>query len=73
MKKSTIEKIEKEINEKTKLPVEIKEKIQSLREALEQHNYNYYVLSAPIISDRAFDEMMKDGSIIDEIRSDTAG
>jgi DNA ligase (NAD+) len=39
--------------------VEIKEKIQSLREALEQHNYNYYVLSAPTISDRAFDEMMK--------------
>lgn len=38
---------------------EIEAKIKSLREELEQHNYNYYVLSAPTISDRAFDEMMK--------------
>lgn len=38
---------------------EIEAKIRSLREELEQHNYNYYVLSAPTISDRAFDEMMK--------------
>lgn len=38
---------------------EIEAKIKSLRDELEQHNYNYYVLSAPTISDRAFDEMMK--------------
>ena len=36
----------------------VKDKIKALREALEQHNYNYYVLSAPTISDREFDEMM---------------
>lgn len=35
-------------------------KIKALREALEQHNYNYYVLSAPTISDREFDEMMNE-------------
>ena len=46
--------------------MEIKEKIQSLREALEQHNYNYYVLSAPTISDRAFDEMMKELQQLEE-------
>ncbi|MBE6302264.1 MAG: NAD-dependent DNA ligase LigA [Parabacteroides distasonis] len=46
--------------------MEIKEKIQSLREALEQHNYNYYVLSAPTISDRTFDEMMKELQLLEE-------
>lgn len=39
---------------------EIESKIKALREALEQHNYNYYVLSMPAISDREFDEMMKE-------------
>lgn len=40
--------------------MEAKDRIQALREALEQHNYNYYVLSAPTVSDREFDEMMKE-------------
>ncbi|MDF9829866.1 NAD-dependent DNA ligase LigA [Parabacteroides sp. PF5-6] len=38
---------------------EIEQRITQLREELEQHNYNYYVLSAPTISDREFDEQMK--------------
>lgn len=38
---------------------EIEAKIKSLRDELEQHNYNYYVLSAPTISDREFDERLK--------------
>ena len=38
--------------------LEIESKIKQLRKELEQHNYRYYVLSAPTISDRAFDEMM---------------
>lgn len=38
---------------------EIEAKIKSLRDELEQYNYNYYVLSNPTISDREFDEMMK--------------
>ncbi len=37
----------------------IKEEIEALRAELNQHNYNYYVLSAPTISDREFDEKMK--------------
>ena len=32
--------------------------IQQLREELEKHNYNYYVLSTPTITDREFDEKM---------------
>ena len=43
-----------------------KDRITALREALEQHNYNYYVLSAPTISDREFDEMMKELQTLEE-------
>ena len=35
-------------------------KIQELRKELEQHNYNYYVLSAPTISDYEFDQKMRE-------------
>lgn len=37
----------------------ILEKIQTLREELNQHNYNYYVLDAPSISDYEFDQKLK--------------
>jgi DNA ligase (NAD+) len=37
----------------------IKEKINQLREELNQHNYNYYVLDTPVISDFEFDQMLK--------------
>ena len=52
--------------------MEAKEKIQALREALEQHNYNYYVLSAPTISDRSFDEMMKELQSLEEAHPEYA-
>ena len=35
------------------------ERINQLREELNRHNYNYYVLHAPEISDRDFDFMLK--------------
>lgn len=35
-------------------------RIQELREELERHNYNYYVLSAPTISDFEFDQKMRE-------------
>lgn len=35
-----------------------KEKIDQLRVELHQHNYNYYVLNAPEISDKEFDDRM---------------
>ncbi len=38
----------------------IQEKIQSLREALNQHNYNYYILDNPTISDFEFDLKLKE-------------
>lgn len=46
--------------------MEAKEKIKALRETLEQHNYNYYVLSAPTISDREFDSLMKELQLLEE-------
>ncbi len=36
------------------------EKIELLRKQLHQHNYNYYVLSQPVISDYEFDKLMHD-------------
>lgn len=36
----------------------VKEQINELRAALHQHNYNYYVLNAPEISDKEFDDLM---------------
>lgn len=38
----------------------IKEKIDQLRIQLHRHNYNYYILNAPEISDKEFDEMMNE-------------
>ena len=37
-----------------------RERIEQLRRELEQHNYNYYVANAPVISDIEFDLMMKE-------------
>jgi DNA ligase (NAD+) len=39
--------------------MEIKYKIEELRAALHEHNYNYYMLDAPTISDFEFDQMLK--------------
>ncbi|MHB9141788.1 MAG: DNA ligase LigA-related protein, partial [Paludibacter sp.] len=38
----------------------MKSQIESLRRELEQHNYNYYVLSSPTISDFEFDAKLKE-------------
>jgi len=40
--------------------MEVKQKIQQLRDQLNQHNYNYYVLDNPTISDYEFDIMLKE-------------
>jgi DNA ligase (NAD+) len=37
----------------------IRQKIQTLRQELHQHNYDYYVLDEPVISDFEFDEKLK--------------
>jgi DNA ligase (NAD+) len=35
----------------------VKERIELLRKQLHEHNYNYYVLSQPVISDFEFDNI----------------
>jgi DNA ligase (NAD+) len=37
---------------------EAKERVDQLKELIEQHNYNYYVLNQPVISDFEFDLLM---------------
>jgi DNA ligase (NAD+) len=44
----------------------IEAKINTLREELEQHNYNYYVLSAPAVSDCEFDRLLKELQALEE-------
>ncbi|MDR2232469.1 MAG: NAD-dependent DNA ligase LigA [Tannerella sp.] len=39
---------------------EIESRIKALRKELEQHNYDYYMLSMPVISDRLYDEKMRE-------------
>ncbi|MDY8138276.1 NAD-dependent DNA ligase LigA [Aquimarina sp. 2201CG5-10] len=44
----------------------IEQKINQLREELRQHNYNYYVLDAPTISDYEFDIRLKELQKLEE-------
>jgi len=39
---------------------EIKNKIEKLRKELEYHNYRYYVLDSPKISDKEYDQMLRE-------------
>lgn len=39
--------------------MDIKDKIDNLRAELHRHNYKYYVLNAPVISDKEFDDLMR--------------
>lgn len=41
-------------------PSEAKHKIQELSKIIEQHNYNYYVLDKPVISDYDFDQLLEE-------------
>lgn len=45
---------------KKKTMTETEARIIHLRKELDEHNYNYYVLNAPTISDREFDRMMEE-------------
>jgi DNA ligase (NAD+) len=45
---------------------EIELKIKLLRDELEQHNYDYYVLSNPVISDQAYDEKLRTLQTLEE-------
>lgn len=39
---------------------DITEKILHLRQTIEEHNYRYYVLDAPVVSDSAYDALMQE-------------
>lgn len=43
-----------------------KERIDELRTQLHQHNYNYYVLNNPVISDKEFDLLMRELQDLEE-------
>ncbi len=43
-----------------------KERIEALREELHRHNYNYYVLSQPTVSDKEFDDKMRELQDLEE-------
>lgn len=44
----------------------VKEEIEELRKILEEHNYNYYVLDNPTVSDFEYDSLMKRLSLLEE-------
>ena len=43
----------------------IKNRIDTLREELNRHNHNYYVLNSPQISDKDFDMLMKELELLE--------
>lgn len=43
---------------KREIPPEIVERVKKLREEIEYHNYRYYVLDSPVISDAEYDALM---------------
>ena len=43
----------------------VKNRIDTLREELNRHNYNYYVLNSPQISDKDFDMLMKELELLE--------
>jgi DNA ligase (NAD+) len=49
------------------LNMTVKEQIEQLRSLLHQHNYNYYVLNTPSISDQEFDSLMRQLQKLEEL------
>ncbi|MFP3952967.1 MAG: NAD-dependent DNA ligase LigA [Candidatus Acetothermia bacterium] len=43
-----------------------KERIEELREEVEEHNYRYYVLDDPVITDREYDELLAELETLEE-------
>ena len=46
--------------------MDVEKRIQDLREELQQHNYNYYILDKPVISDYDFDMKLKELQELEE-------
>ncbi|MCX8042107.1 MAG: NAD-dependent DNA ligase LigA, partial [Thermodesulfobacteriaceae bacterium] len=48
------------MQEKREIPSEVIERVKKLREEIEYHNYRYYVLDSPVISDAEYDALMRE-------------
>ena len=48
----------------------IKDKIQQLRRKLDEHNYRYYVLDDPLISDAEYDRLLRELQTFEEENPD---
>jgi DNA ligase (NAD+) len=47
-------------------PEEARRRIEELREEIEQHNYNYFVLNQPTISDAEYDKLLRELQQLEE-------
>jgi DNA ligase (NAD+) len=56
-----------EAKEKREIPQEIIERVKKLREEIEYHNYRYYVLDSPVISDAEYDALMRELRKLEEM------
>ena len=48
------------------IPLHIQQQAQKLREAIEQHSYNYHVLDAPTIPDAEYDKLFRELQALEE-------
>lgn len=48
----------------------VEDRIEYLRNELHRHNYNYYVLNSPLISDKEFDDMMRELQDLEQAHPD---
>lgn len=44
----------------SQVPDEIRKRVEQLREEIEYHNYRYYVLAQPVITDEEYDKLMRE-------------
>ena len=48
------------MEEKRKIPDEVRKRVEELRKEIEYHNYRYYVLNDPVISDYEYDQLVRE-------------
>ena len=53
-------------NIRREIPKEVIERVKKLREEIEYHNYRYYVLDSPVISDAEYDALMRELKELEE-------
>ncbi|MFZ5595419.1 MAG: NAD-dependent DNA ligase LigA [Bacillota bacterium] len=54
------------------VPDDVRKRAEELRKEIERHNYNYYVLDSPTITDAAFDSLMRELEAIERAYPDLA-